>query len=147
MDGRWEKLTNIMDSGASVTALPPSAGKLYAMEESPASRAGVEYEAANGHAIPNLGQKTLPVITKEGTLRCMLAQMADVTHGLQSVRQMHATGHMVVFDGPDSFTLNKFTGEVNAIDDNGSNYLMESWICPPEELGEVMAASGFPRQQ
>ena len=37
--------------------------------------------------------------------------------------------------------------EVNAIDDNGSNYLMESWICPPEELGEVMAASGFPRQQ
>ena len=37
-----------------------------------------------------------------------------------------------------------FLSGLNTIDDNGSNYLMESWICPPEELGDVMQASGFP---
>jgi hypothetical protein len=145
--GRWEKIRNIMDSGATVTVVPPTAGKLYELQESPASRAGVEYEVANGEALPNLGQKLLPVVTQEGSLRALLAQVADVTTGLQSVRSMHATGHVVVFDGPQSFTLNKFTGEVNAIEDDGMNYIMESWIVPPEELDNQMAAAGFPGQQ
>ena len=141
-------MRNIVDSGASVTAIPTTAGKLYELQESPASRAGVEYQAANGVGIPNLGQKMLPVMTNEGSMRAMLAQVADITDGLQSVRAMHATGHMVVFDGPDSFTLSKFTGELNAIEDDGFNYIMESWICPPEEVDhQVAAAAGFPGQQ
>ena len=85
-------------------------------------------------------------MTNEGSMRAMLTQAADIIDGLQSVRAMNATGHLVVFDGPESFTLNKFTGELNAIEDDGYNYIMESWICPPEEVDQQIVAAGFPGQ-
>ena len=137
-----------MDSGATVTVIPPSTGKLYQLQEGAASKAGVEYAVANGDCIPNLGQKLLPVMTAEGTMRGILAQVANVTDGLQSIRAMYNTGHVVVFDGPNSFALNKLTGEMNGIIDDGTNYVMESWICPPEELGteEELKAAGFAGQ-
>jgi hypothetical protein len=64
----------------------------------------------------------------------MVAQVADVTMPLQSPRALYATGHLVVLDGPDSFVLNKVTGEVNCMEDDGSNYLLDTWIIPPEDL-------------
>mgnify|MGYP005697206869 CR=1 FL=1 len=147
-DGRWEKLRTIIDSGATVTVVPPWVGKCYSVQESPGSKAGVEYAVANGDSLPNLGQKALPLYTKEGTMRGMMAQVANVTDGLQSVRAMYNSGHIVVLDGPNSYALNKFTGEMNEIQDDGLNYTMESWICPPEELGtpEELAAAGFAGQ-
>jgi hypothetical protein len=36
--------------------------------------------------------------------------------------------------------LNKMSGEVNRIDDDGRNYLMHMWVVPPEELTDVVAA-------
>ena len=117
--GKWERLRTTMDSGATVTVIPPTAGKWYDLQESPASRAGVEYEVANGDKIPNLGQKLLPVVTNEGGLRGMLAQVADVSGALTSARALNATGHAVVIDGDESFVLNKETGEVNLIEDDG----------------------------
>ena len=133
-DGRWERLRSVMDSGASITVVPPSVGKLYATEASPASRAGVQYQVANGDELPNLGQKFLPLVTSEGTTRGMLCQVADVTMALQSPRALHASGHMVVLNGPNSFVLNKISGEINVLEDDGVNYLMDTWIIPPEEL-------------
>ena len=145
MDGRWERIRMIMDSGATVTVVPPTVGRLYHVQESPASKAGVEYTVANGDSLPNLGQKMLPLVTAEGTMRGMLAQVANVTDGLQSIRNMYNSGHVVIFDGPESYCLNKFTGEVNEITDNGTNYTMDAWVCPPEELGTEaeLVAAGF----
>ena len=53
----WEELTMIIDSGASVPVMPPDVAKLYSLEDSEASRRGVEYECANGQSIPNLGKR------------------------------------------------------------------------------------------
>ena len=141
-EGKWERLRTTMDSGPTVTVIPPTAGKWYNLEESPASRAGVEHEVANGDKIPNLGQKLLPVVTDEGSLRGVLAQVADVSGALTSARAMNASGHVVVIDGEDSFVFNKMTGEVNAIEDNGNFYNFDMWICPPEDL-EGLPADGF----
>jgi hypothetical protein len=94
---------------------------------------------ANGDKIPNLGQKLLPVVTDEGSLRGVLAQVADVSGALTSARAMNESGHVVVIDGEDSFVLNKMTGEVNAIEDDGTSYNFDMWICPPEELNELPA--------
>ena len=140
--GKWERLRTTMDSGATVTVIPPTAGKWYDLQESPASRAGVEYEVANGDKIPNLGQKLLPVVTNEGGLRGMLAQVADVSGALTSARALNATGHAVVIDGDESFVINKTTGEVNLIEDDGVAFNFDLWICPPEDL-ETMPAEGF----
>ena len=60
-----------------------------------------------------------------------------------SARALNATGHAVVIDGEDSFVLNKETGEVNLIEDDGVTFNFDLWICPPEEL-ETMPTADFP---
>lgn len=134
----WEYVEAILDSGATVTVFPPSVGKAYAIQEGEAARAGVTYEIANGEEIPNLGEKLMPIMTNEGSMRGLKAQIANVTKPLQAVRSLIKTGHLVVFgdgDGDEHYVLNKITGEKNAIRDDGVNYLMSMYVVPPEAAG------------
>ena len=130
----WETVDAILDSGASVTVIPPHVGRGYDIQPGEASRAGVRYEVANGEEIPNLGEKNLLVMTEEGTWRGLKAQVADVSKALQSVRGLVKAGHLVVFgdgeDGCQHYVMNKATGEVNAVGDDGINYLMRLHIAP-----------------
>ena len=109
------------------------------MVPSAASKAVVKYEVANGDEIPNLGEKLLPIVTNEGSWRGMLAQMADVSKALQSVRALVKSGHVVVFGdeggGPENYVYNKFTSETNLVKDDGVNYLMGLHIAPRAEAG------------
>jgi len=156
-DDEWEQISVIIDSGASVPVMPPGMGKAYELEESEAFRRGTEYECANGQPIANLGQKRMPVVTAEGTLRGYTSQCADVSKPLQSVRHLVRTGHAVIFDDQGSYICNKTTGELNAIVDDGINYSMPLWVVPPaciralrEQAAEAAAAEavwpGFTRQ-
>ena len=124
-DGGWEHFEAILDSGATVTVIPPHIGRDYEVVPGAASKAGVRYEVANGEEIPNLGEKLLPVVTNEGSWRGMVAQVADVTKALQSVRALVRAGHVVVFGdgdcGADHYIYNKVTGETNFVKDDGVN--------------------------
>ena len=135
-----------MDSGAFVPVIPPTVGKEYKTQESAASKAGVTYKAANGGEIANVGEKFMPVVTSEGTMRGYCSQVAGVTQALQSVRHLNSSGHVVVFDGQSSFMVNKVSGEVNAITDDGSNFTMTMWIVPPDEVNSVAQQLDFQRQ-
>ena len=135
---KWEQIEAVVDSGATVPVLSPTMAKLYKVEPSEASLAGVEYEVANGERLANLGQKVMAVYTEEGTLRGMTAQVADVSKMLMSVRHLCKSGHAVVFDEDGSMIINKTTGEVNKIADDGVNYLMKLWAVPPDELADYM---------
>ena len=75
----WEVISAVVDSGATIAALAPSVGRGYPVEESEASKAGIEYEVANGDTVPNLGQKRLAVVTPEGSLRGYRSEVADVS--------------------------------------------------------------------
>ena len=101
-EGKWERIRAIMDSGATVPVMNPRTGRHYKSSESVGSKAGVMYACANGDTIPNLGEKALPVVTREGSVHGYVSQLADVTTSLQSVRHLHKSGHVVIFDGPDS---------------------------------------------
>ena len=146
MVGEWESLEVIMDSGAHVSVGPRNIGSKagYTVRESAASRAGVCYTAANGGEIPNLGERLLAVITEEGTVRGMTQQVADVTKPLEAVRANLKSGHAVIFNddgsgnGTGSFMVNKSTGEINAIHDDGSNFVMRRWIIPAQEVPEIV---------
>ena len=131
----WEVIDAILDSGASVTVIPPHMAAGHPVQESAASRAGVQYEVANGEEIPNLGEKLFAVVTEEGSVRGMRPQVADVSKALQSVRALVKTGHLVVFgdgaDGNEHYILNRESGEVNAVRDDGLNYLMRLYVIPP----------------
>ncbi len=140
----------VIDSGASVPVMPADKGIAYPLEESEGSKRGAEYECANGHCIANLGQKRMPVMTVEGTIRGYSTQCADVSKPLQSVRRLCKNHHTVVFDESGSYIHNKATGEVNWIVDDGVNYTMEAWVVPPKQVQSVVAnvaaaQSGFQR--
>ena len=136
-EGEWEWIEAILGSGATVTVIPPHIGAGYDVKEGEASKAGVKYEVANGEEIPNLGEKMIAVMTAEGSVRGLLAQVADVSKPLQAVRSLVRAGHIVVFgDGEDSngnYTVNKITGDYTAVADDGINYLMGMWVIPPDE--------------
>ena len=144
-NGMWEYFEAILDSGASVTVVPPSLAKEYEVVEGEASKAGVKYEIANGDEIPNLGEKLMPIMTNEGTTRGLRAQVADVSKPLQAVRSLVRSGHAVIFGDGDNgdchYVVNKMTGEVNMVKDDGVNYLMGMYVIPKAE----MQAAGFGR--
>ena len=124
-DGGWEHLEAILDSGATVTVIPPHVGREYEVVPGVASKAGVKCEVANGEEIQNLCEKLLLVVTDESSWRGMLAQVADVSKALQSVRAVVKAGHVVVFGdgecGADRYIYNKVTGETNLVKDDGVN--------------------------
>ena len=64
-----EYIEAILDSGATVTVIPPHVGRGYDIVPGEASRAGVMYEIANGEEIHNLIEKLRPVLTAEGSWR------------------------------------------------------------------------------
>ena len=151
--GEWEPCEVVMDSGAFVSVGPRSLGVKagYAVEESPGSKAGTSYTSASGGELPNLGQRFMAVLTEEGTVRGMEQQVCDVTRPLEAIRANVKAGHAILFDddgsgqGTGSYMVNKSTGEINMIRDDGANYLMRRWIIPPQEVPALLQrqAEGF----
>ncbi len=151
----WEVLSAIVDSGASITAVHPEDGKAYKVEESEGSKNKVMYETAGDEDLPNLGQKRMAVLTPEVTLRGFESQCAKVSAPLESVRQLLKSKHCVLFglgeNEDEHLIVNKLTGEVNRMRDDGINYLHDLLIVPPDEVAKVQqtieqGASPFGRQ-
>ena len=55
----------ILESGASVSVVPPSVGREYEVVRGEAAIAGVRYDIADGNEIPDLGEKLMTVVTRE----------------------------------------------------------------------------------
>ena len=144
-DGGWQMITMAVDSGAAETVIPHTLVMGHPIMETAASKSGVNYASATGQPIPNLGEQRLPLCTSEGSLRSMTFQAAPVSRALGSVKRMNETGHIVVFDGTDSYIQNKATGEINWLREENGNYLMDLWIMPIDDLTE-MKRQGFGRQ-
>ena len=75
----------------------------------------------------------------------MTFQATPVSRALGSVKRMNETGHVVVFDGQNTYIQNKVTGEVNWLREENGNYLMDLWIMPMDKLNELKH-QGFGRQ-
>ena len=137
----WEVISAIVDSGASITAVHPEDGKAYKMQESEASRRGISYATAGQEDLPNLGEKLMAVLTTEGTLRGFKSQCAEVSEPLESVRQLLGAKHCVLFglgeDEEEHLIINKITGEVNRMRDDGINYFHDLLVVPPDEVDRV----------
>ena len=69
----------------------------------------------------------------------MLAQVADVSKALQSVRALVRSGHVVIFGdgdgGSEHYVYNKATDETNFVRDDGVNYFMPLHIAPRVQAG------------
>ena len=135
----WTRLSMAVDSGACESVIDAAEHVPgYEVQETRASKSGLVYASATGEEIPNLGEVTLPMMTKEHTKRSMKMQVAEVSRPLASVKRICEAGHVVVFDG--SFIYNKLTGEFNQLREESGNYMFDVWV-PPRE-----AVSTFHRQ-
>ena len=81
-------------------------------------------------------------------MRGYRSEVADVNGPLQSVRQLLGARHCVLFglgpDEQDHLIINKISGEVNRIRDDGINYLQDLLVIPPEFLEDVMKQANDP---
>ena len=148
--GKFEVMSCIVDSGATVPVMHPTTGAAYPLLESEASRDGTVYALANDDTLPNLGEKKMAVLTAEGTLRGYGSQAADVSKPLQAVRSLVSSKHAVCFglgDGTEHLIINKQTGEINKMRDDGINYLQDLLIIPPEQVDNVAAELLLLQQQ
>ena len=104
---------------------------------------GVEYETAGGQSLANLGRKRLAVLTQEGTVRGYQSECAEVTKPLQSVRALLKNRHAVFFGlgeyGDQHMIINKDTGEIKYLEDDGVNYIQSLMVIPPDKIDQVQA--------
>ena len=92
----WKEVEVTVDSGACETVMPKDECNHIAITESDASRRDVEYEVANGNAIPNLGQFVVETAHPGGRLRSRM-QACNVTRPLHSVTKIGDQGlHMIL---------------------------------------------------
>jgi hypothetical protein len=92
-NNEWEVIHAMLDSGASVTVIPPHVAGGCEIQEGAASRAGVQCEVAHGDKIPYLCEKLFIVVAEKGTVFGIRPQVADVPKALQSLRALERTGH------------------------------------------------------
>jgi hypothetical protein len=125
---KWEKVTVTVDSGAVDSVGPPTMAKDIRVRETPASRAGMKYRAANGTSIANQGEKSIQGVTKEGRKIGMSFQIANVTKPLGAVRAMLDAGNRVVFDRPNSYIMNKASKAVMPIEERNGAFVFDIWM-------------------
>jgi len=161
VEAGWEKIKVQVDSGAIDTVAPKSVAKKFELKETPASRRGVGFVAANGSKIQNYGERKVIGYTDEGTPISMRMTCADVHKVLGSVHKMNQGGNLVVLDGEHSYMKNKASGQKTKIHYEDGQYIMYMWVpCgrqepvkPDKRLSEnrfsILAAedeAGFTRQ-
>ena len=145
----WEPLPYpiIVDSGASASTLPREWCNHVKLWETPGSRAGQGFHAANGEEIPNLGRRDVTLMTREGAIRDMKFEVCSVTRALGSVSQMCKAGHRVIFNPPwdpeGSYIEHVETGQRMWMNEKDGIYLLDVRVAP--ENRQSANSLDFPR--
>ena len=126
---QWEVIEFAVDSGASETVIPENTARAALLQPSEASKRGVQYEVANGHRIPNLGQKTFQGFTEtEDLVRGVTAQVCDVNKPLLSVARLVKSGNTVVFSSDGSYVEDNNTKERMWLQESGGMFMLKLWV-------------------
>ena len=138
VDG-WEKVTLIVDSGASDTVVPPSVCSRATLHHT--SKVGTEYECANQDVIENLGEKRcqISLAGSDGKRDAgtdgmsMSFQVVDVSKALLSVSKVCDQGHEVVFTKTGGYImLNGDAKQSIPLRLSGGVYELDMWVKPQE---------------
>jgi hypothetical protein len=127
-ESEWEEIELAVDSGATETVMGEDMLECVDVKEGRASKAGVEYEVANGDKIPNLGEKKFVGHSEEGVMRGITAQVCDVNKALLSVKRMMTAGNRVVFDEDGSFIEDKATKEKMWLKEDKGLFVVKLWV-------------------
>lgn len=124
----WEVMPLTMDSGAGEHVCGPKDAKCCPIRPTAASEAGTCYITANGNEIPNMGEKMVKMVTKEGSKCAMKMQVTDVRKPLASISRICSEGHTVTFHDKGGFITHNETGQVTKFDKRNHVYVLDVWI-------------------
>ena len=148
----WENLPFpiIINSGACASVMPTSWCSHVPVYETPQSKAGEHYRAANGQKIYQEGERIVSMMTQEGSMRDMRSTVCEVSKALRSVSQMCKTGHRVVFNlqwcADGSYMEQVETGERMWLQEEGGFYVLRTKVAPSHRQTGKPRIAGFPWQ-
>ena len=129
----WKAISILIDSGASDSVAPPGMFPDVKVLETNASKAGMQYTAAGGHKIANLGMQRPYIHMLDGTKYTMAFQVAGVGKALGAVSRIVGAGNRVIFDDPTtvgSYIENKTTGKQTPLRQHNGVYYLDVWVKP-----------------
>ena len=94
---KWERIQATVDSGAADTVGPPNIAAKSQIKENKASKAGLNYVAANGSKIPNIGEQKIKGYSDNNNAVTMTVQLAKVKKLLGSVSKMNEADNTIIF--------------------------------------------------
>ena len=86
---------------------------------------------ANGEPLPNLGEKLVESVDKDGNQLATKYQIAEVTRPLNSISEICDNNSRVVFARGGGFIFNVVTGAVTPFARRGKLYELDHWIRKP----------------
>ena len=141
----WVEVEITVDSGACDTVMPTSLCTHISILQTAESRAGLEYEVANGETIPNVGERKCLLMSEDsGTMKKITFQCADIHKPLLSVSRCADLGFSCVLEADGGKLVDKVTGEIIPLHRRGNLYVMRAWI---RQDKTVSPASPFGRQR
>ena len=132
----WYRLQAVVDSGAAESVAPPTMAPWVKAQASEGSKKGQSYLSASGDRLPNLGEKTMDVVTDNGIPAKSTYQIANVTRALCAVSRVCDKGNTVVFEKDGGYIVDPH-GVYTLIRRENNVYMLDTWIQKP---------SGFTRQ-
>ena len=145
--GRRLKNDITVDSGAARSVMNPADVPEYPLMTSEGQRKGQHFVGAGGERMPNLGQKTVPLMTMDGQGKAATFQAAQVRKPLLAVSASCDAGQLVIFDNDISCMLERDSPEGREIrrlarqcvakttfERKGGVYTMPAFVVPPEKL-------------
>ena len=122
----------VLDSGAADHVVNVSATPGHQIEESPGSRAGACFVAANGERIPNRGQVNLRLRSGRTPIKSTF-QVSRISKPLWSVGKLCDAGFKVNFDKSEAIIIQSSTGkEVGKFPRSHGLYIGEMELKMPE---------------
>ena len=107
VNGEFEDIKITADSGAVDHVAPRSLAKGTPVEETKASRMGVQYVAAHGSEIKNEGEKRVKAFSDKGLPLNMTWQIAGVNKPLASIGRICDAGNVAVFPDKGGYIIGK----------------------------------------
>ena len=125
----WVEIEITIDSGACDTVMPENMCPHISLLASESSRAGLEYEVANGEGLPNLGEKKCLMMTEDSNImKRVIFQCADVHKALLSVSRVADLGYECVLGKNGGQFRDVVTGDVVPLHRRGNLYVMRAWV-------------------
>jgi len=135
--GNFERVQVTVDSGAIDSVIPKAVAQAFKLEQTYASRNGIDYKGANDSPIKNYGQRNVQGLTGEWAPIQQAFQVAGVTKALGSVDKAVDASNTVVFDSEGSFVYHKPTGQYTGMYRENGEFKYDLWLPRPRSIAQV----------